>query len=220
LADVLRDKGRKSNMSKVFVSMGMSLDGCVEGPNASVQNMGGDGWGELHGWVFSQRVFRQRLKLGDGGETGADNRFLEQIFDRTGVSIMGKRMFELGEVSWPEEAPFHTPVIVVTHQARAPWVRPGGTTFHFANDGIEDALRRAREVSGNKDVRVSGGANLVVQYLNAGLVDELVLSVAPIFLGGKRLFDGLDPKAVSLEIIDVLASPTVTHLRYAVKKTR
>jgi dihydrofolate reductase len=204
-------------MSKVFVSMGMSLDGCIEGPNASVQNMGGDGWADLHAWVFPQRVFRQRLKLGEGGETGSDNRFLEQIFDRTGVSIMGKRMFELGEVSWPEEPPFHTPVFVVTHQSRAPWVRPGGTTFHFVSDGIDDALRRAREVCGGKDIRISGGANLVVQYLNAGVVDELVLSVTPTFLGGKRLFEGLDRTAVGLEIIDVLTSPNVTHLRYAVK---
>jgi dihydrofolate reductase len=208
-------------MSKVFVSMGMSLDGCIEGPNASVQNMGGDGWGDLHRWVFPQRVFRQRLKLGDGGDTGPDNRFLEEIFDRTGVSIMGKRMFDLGEVSWPEEAPFHTPVFVVTHQARVPWLRPGGTTFHFVNEGIDEALRRARAVCGGKDIRISGGANLVVQYLNAGVVDELVLSVAPTFLGaGKRVFDGLDPSAVGLEITEVLASSNVTHLRYAVKKKR
>lgn len=207
-------------MSKVFVSMDMSLDGCIEGPNASVQNMGGDGWGDLHAWVFPQRVFRERLKLGEGGETGPNNRFLEQIFERTGVSIMGKRMFELGEVSWPEEAPFHTPVLVVTHEARAPWVRPGGTTFHFINDGIEAALRRAREVCGNKDIRISGGANLVAQYLNAGVVDELLLSVTPTFLAGKRLFDGIDPHAVGLEIVEVLASPDVTHLRYAVNKQR
>jgi len=208
-------------MSKVFVSMDVSLDGCSEGPNASLQNMGGDGWGDLHAWVFPQRVFRQRLKLGEGGDTGPDNRFLEEIFRRTGVSIMGKRMFELGEVSWPEEPPFHTPVFVVTHEVRAPWVRKGGTTFHFVNEGIEDVLRRARAVSGGKDIRISGGANLVVQYLNAGVVDELVLSVAPTFLGaGKRVFDGLDPSVVGLEIIDVLASPKVTHLRYAVTKKR
>lgn len=205
-------------MSKVFVSMGMSLDGCIEGPNATMENMGGDGWGALHGWVFQQRVFRERLKFGEGGETGPDNRFLEEVFDRTGVSIMGKRMFELGEKSWPEEPPFHTPVFVVTHEARAPWERIG-TTFHFVNDGIEHALRRAREVCGGKDIRISGGANLVRQYLNAGVVDELVLSVTPIFLAGKRLFDGIDP-SVGLEIIDVLASPKVTHLRYAVKKKR
>ncbi|HVY25804.1 MAG TPA: dihydrofolate reductase family protein [Polyangiaceae bacterium] len=205
-------------MSKVFVSMDVSLDGCIEGPNATLQNMGGDGWGDLHAWVFSQRVFRQRLKIGEGGDTGPDNQFLAAIFERTGASIMGKRMFDLGEASWPEEAPFHTPVFVVTHEVRAPWVRPGGTTFFFVNEGIEPALQRAREVCGDKDIRISGGANLVVQYLNAGFVDELLLSVAPTLLGGKRLFDGIDARAVGLEITETLASPLVTHLRYAVKK--
>jgi len=207
-------------MSKVFVSMDMSLDGCIEGPNATLQNMGGDGWGDLHAWVFSQRVFRERLKIGEGGDTGPDNRFLEAIFDRTGVSIMGKRMFDLGEASWPEEAPFHTPVFVVTHEVRAPWVRPGGTTFYFVNEGIEHALHRAREVCGDKDIRISGGANLVAQYLNAGVVDELLLSVAPTLLGGKRLFDGVDARVVGLELTETLASRNVTHLRYAVKKKR
>jgi dihydrofolate reductase len=208
-------------MSQVFVSMGMSLDGCVEGPNASLGNVGGDGWSDLHAWVFQQRGFRRRLKLGEGGDTGPDNQFLEGIFDRTGVSIMGKRMFELGERAWPEEAPFHTPVFVVTHEVRTPWVRPGGTTFHFVNAGIDEALSRAREVSGGKDVRISGGANLVTQYVNAGVVDELVLSVAPTLLGaGKRLFDGIDASAVGLEIIEVIGSPQVTHLRYRVKNKR
>ena len=206
-------------MSKVFLSMSISLDGCVEGPNATLQNMGGDGWSDLHAWVFQQRTFRQRLKFGEGGETGANDRFLAEIFDRIGANVMGKRMFELGEASWPEEAPFHTPVFVVTHEARAPWVRPGGTTFYFVNDGIEDALRRAREVCGGKDIRICGGANLALQYLNAGHVEELVLSVAPTFLGGgKRLFEGIDRSAIALESIETLGSPQVTHLRYAVKK--
>ncbi len=204
--------------AKVFVSMSMSLDGCTEGPNSSLSNIGGDGWRDLHAWVFQQRAFRERLKFGEGGETGPDNRFIEETFDRTGVSIMGKRMFDFGEKSWPADPPFHTPVFVVTHEVRAPWVREGGTTFYFVNEGIEDALRRAREVSGGKDIRISGGANLVAQYMNAGVVDELVLSVVPTLLGGKRLFEGIDAKVVGLEILDVLASPKVTHLRYAVKK--
>ena len=159
-------------MSKVFVSMGISLDGYVAGPNRSLRNMGGDGWGSLHAWVFEQRVFRQKLKLGDGGETGADNRFLEAVFDRTGANVLGKRMFEEGERAWPEDPPFHAPVFVLTHEVRAPWERKGGTTFHFVNDGIETALRRAREAAGEKDVRISGGGATVLQYLNAGLVDE------------------------------------------------
>ncbi|HEY8091025.1 MAG TPA: dihydrofolate reductase family protein, partial [Polyangiaceae bacterium] len=171
-------------------------------------------------WLFGQRVFREKLRLGEGGETGPDNRFLEAIFDRIGANVMGKRMFDEGERSWPEEAPFHTPVFVLTHEVRAPWERKGGTTFHFVNDGIETALRRAREAAGPKDVRISGGGATVLQYLNAGLVDELLLSLAPTFLGGGgvRLFEGLDRNAVDVSIVEVVSSPKVTHLRYALKK--
>ncbi len=89
---------------------------------------------------LSATVLSQKPQLGVGGETGRDNRMLEETFNRTGVSIMGKRMFDGGERFWPEEAPFHTPVFVLTHQVREPWERPGGTTFHFINDGIDSAL--------------------------------------------------------------------------------
>jgi dihydrofolate reductase len=206
-------------MSKVFVSMGISLDGCVAEPNRSIDNMGSEGWISLHRWVFAQKAFRAQLKLGEGGETGEDNRFLESVFGRTGVSIMGKKMFNEGERGWPEEAPFRTPVFVITHEVREPWERKGGTTFYFVNDGIEAALRRAREVAAGKDIRISGGADIVRQYLNAGLVDELLLSVAPTFLGnGLRLFDGIDAEHVGLDVVEVINSPKVTHLRYAVKK--
>jgi dihydrofolate reductase len=208
-------------MTKVFVSMGISLDGCVAEPNRNIENMGSDGWMSLHRWVFAQKAFREHLGLGEGGETGEDNRFLASVFGRTGVSIMGKKMFKEGERGWPEEPPFRTPVFVLTHEVREPWVRKGGTTFHFVNGGIEDALRRAREVAeaAGKDIRISGGADIVRQYLNAGLVDELLLSVAPTFLGnGLRLFDGIDANGISLEILEAIHSPQVTHLRYAVKK--
>lgn len=206
-------------MSKVFVSMGISLDGCVAEPNRSIENMGSEGWMSLHRWVFAQKAFREHLGLGEGGETGENNRFIASVFDRTGVSIMGKKMFNEGERAWPEEAPFRSPVFVVTHEVRAPWERKGGTTFYFVNDGIEAALRRAREVAGGKDIRISGGADIVRQYLNAGLVDELVLSVAPTFLGkGLKLFDGIDATGLGLEILEAIPSPQVTHLRYAVKK--
>jgi dihydrofolate reductase len=206
-------------MSKVFVSMGISLDGYVAGPNRSLQNMGGDGWSALHAWVYGQRVFREKLQLGGGGETGADNRVLEAVFDRIGANVMGKRMFEEGERAWPEEPPFGGPVFVLTHEVRAPWERKGGTTFHFVNDGIEAALRRARDAAGEKDVRISGGGSTVLQYMNAGLVDELLLSLAPVFLGGGvRLFEGIDEKAVDVSIMEVVSSPAVTHLRYALEK--
>lgn len=206
-------------MGKVFVSMGISLDGCVAEPNRSIENMGSAGWMSLHQWVFAQKAFREHLGLGEGGETGDDNRLLASVFARTGVSIMGKRMFLEGERGWPEEPPFRSPVFVLTHEEREPWVRRGGTTFHFVRDRIEDVLRRAREVAGGKDIRISGGADVVRQYLNAGLVDELLLSVAPTFLGrGLRLFDGVDAERIGLEIVETIGSAKVTHLRYAVTK--
>ncbi len=124
---------------------------------------------------------------------------------------MGKRMFEEGERGGPEEPPFHTQVFVLTHEVRAQWERKGGTTFHFVNDGIEAALRRARAAAGEKDVRISGGGATVLQSLNAGLVDELLLSLAPTFLGGGvRLFEGIDKNAVDVSIMEVVRSPKWT----------
>lgn len=213
-------------MSKVFVNVGMSLDGFIAPAGMDLAHADDPSyndwlsqWMELQKWVGQQRFFRQNLKLGDGGETGQDNQILEQTFERTGVSIMGKRMFDGGEHNWPEEAPFHTPVFVLTHQVRDPWERPGGTTFCFVNDGIESALHQAREAAGGKDIRIAGGADTILQYLNAGLVDELAIELAPVFFGaGTRLFDGVDRLAVSLEIVEALHSPLVTHLRYAVTK--
>jgi dihydrofolate reductase len=212
-------------MGKVFFSVGMSLDGFMAPEGMDLAHADDPNykdwlsqWMELQKWVSQQRFFRENLQLGEGGETGQDNRILEETFNRTGVNIMGKRMFEGGERFWPEEAPFHTPVFVLTHQVRSPWERPGGTTFHFVNDGIESALRQAREVAGDKDIRIAGGAHAIVQYLNAGLVDEFSIALAPVFFGeGVRLFDGIDRRKVSPEIVEAIHSPLVTHLRYAVK---
>jgi dihydrofolate reductase len=212
-------------MGKVFFSVGMSLDGFMAPEGMDLAHADDPNykdwlsqWMELQKWVSQQRFFRENLQLGEGGETGQDNRILEETFNRTGVNIMGKRMFEGGERFWPEEAPFHTPVFVLTHQVRSPWERPGGTTFHFVNDGIESALRQAREVAGGKDIRIAGGAHAIVQYLNAGLVDEFSIALVPVFFGeGIRLFDGIDRRKVSPEIVEAIHSPLVTHLRYAVK---
>ncbi len=204
-------------MSKVFISMGMSLDGRIAGPNRGPTNPLGDHGVEIHNWAYTQEVFRQNLKLGPGGETGTDNRILDATIRRTGAQIMGKRMFEEGEQNWPEDAPFHTPVFVLTHEKRQPWERKGGTTFYFVNDGIESALRQARKAAGGKDIRISGGANVALQYLNAGLVDELSIALASMVLGdGLRLFDGVDKRRFSLKIVEAVHSPLVTHLRYAV----
>lgn len=213
-------------MSKVFFSVGMSLDGFLapegmELPHAADPNYKDwlAQWMALQQWIFRQQFFRETLQLGPGGETGEDNRLLEETFNRTGVSIMGKQMFDGGEHNWPEEAPFHTPVFVLTKQVRDPWERPGGTTFHFVNDGSESALRQARAVAGGKDIRIAGGANAILQYLNAGLVDEFTIAMAPVFFGaGIRLFEGIDRQKVTVEIAETIPSTLVTHLRYTVTK--
>ena len=209
-------------MAKVFFSVTMSLDGFIA---PEMMKMGVPveqwlpQWMELQKYVFEQRFFRENLNLGEGGETGEDNRLLEETYKRTGVSIMGKRMFDGGEQAWPEEAPFHTPVFVLTKQVRSPWERPGGTTFHFVNDGIERALLRARNEAGDRDIRIAGGADVIIQYLNAGLVDEFAIALSPVLLGaGRRLFDGIDASRVSLDPMEAISSPMVTHLRYAVRR--
>jgi dihydrofolate reductase len=209
-------------VAKVFFSVTMSLDGFIA---PEMMKMGVPveqwlpQWMELQKYVFEQRFFRENLNLGEGGETGEDNRLLEETYKRTGVSIMGKRMFDGGEQAWPEEAPFHTPVFVLTKQVRSPWERPGGTTFHFVNDGIERALLRARNEAGDRDIRIAGGADVIIQYLNAGLVDEFAIALSPVLLGaGRRLFDGIDASRVSLDPMEAISSPMVTHLRYAVRR--
>lgn len=202
---------------KVFFSVSMSLDGYIA-PRSLDQLMGPQ-WMELQQWVFPQRFFRENLKFGEGGEEGRDNDILRETFERTGASVMGKRMFDGGEHAWPEDAPFHTPVYVVTHERREPWERPGGTTFHFVNDGIEAAIANAREAAGARDVRIAGGGETILQYLNAGLVDEFSIALSPVLFGdGVRLFEGVDAARIALEPIRTEPSQRVTHLTYAVRK--
>ncbi|MFF1714082.1 dihydrofolate reductase family protein [Streptomyces sp. NPDC058268] len=200
---------------KVFFSVSMSLDGFIA-PETSEELMGKQ-WMELQQWVFPLRFFRENLKLGGGGEEGRDNDIVRETFERTGASVMGKRMFDAGEKMWPAEAPFHTPVFVVTHEKRDPWERPGGTTFHFVNDGIETALDLAREAAGDRDVRIAGGGATILEYVNAGLVDEFSIALSPVLFGsGIRLFDGVDASRVALEPVRSEPSSRVTHLTYAV----
>jgi dihydrofolate reductase len=204
---------------KVFFSVSMSLDGFI----APVGNMGEPDWTaqwmELHRWIFPLRFFRENLKFGEGGEEGRDNDIARETFERTGSSVMGKRMFDLGERAWPEEAPFHTPVFVLTHEKRDPWKRPGGTTFHFVNDGIEAALDQARAAAGERDVRIAGGGATITEHLNAGFIDEFSLALSPVVFGaGIRLFDGVDARRVALSPIRAEPTERVTHLTYAVRK--
>lgn len=209
-------------MNKVFVNIGLSLDGYMAPEGMTLehwqtpdyQNWGAK-WGTLMGWILKQQSFRENHGFGAGGETGPVNDMLRATTERIGVNIMGKRMFEQGEISWPEEAPFHTPVLVLTHEKREPWVRPGGTTFYFVNDGPRSALEQAREMAGNKDIRISGGADVVQQYLNMGVVDEMDIALAPIlFSGGRRLFDNLSQTIPQFRVDSVLNTPDATHIRY------
>jgi dihydrofolate reductase len=216
---------------KVFFSVSMSLDGFIAPEPVPVEDCFSPDkqsdpgikrwmskWSELQAWLFPLRFIRENLKLGEGGEEGRDNDLARQAFERTGASVMGKRMFDLGEQSWPEDAPFHTPVFVLTHEKRAPWKRPGGTTFHFVSDGIESALRQAREAAGDRDVRIAGGGATILQYLNAALIDELSIALAPVLFGsGIRLFDGIDASRVVLQPLRAEPTERVTHLTYAVR---
>ena len=202
---------------KVFFSVSMSLDGFIA--PESLSDLIGQQWMELQAWVFPLRFFRENLGLGEGGEEGRDNDIARETFERTGASVMGKRMFDAGEAMWPDDAPFHTPVFVVTHEQRAPWGRPGGTTFHFVNDGIESALEQAREAAGDRDVRIAGGGATILEYLNAGLIDECSIALSPVLFGsGIRLFEGVDAARVALELVRTEPSPRVTHLTYAVRQ--
>ncbi|MFC4944897.1 dihydrofolate reductase family protein [Pseudonocardia sp. GCM10023141] len=202
---------------KVFFSVSMSLDGFIA-PESSADLMGQQ-WLELQQWVLPTRFMRENLQFGEGGEEGLDNDIARGTHLRTGASVMGKRMFDAGERMWPEEAPFHTPVFVVTHEKRDPWERPGGTTFHFVNDGIESALDQAREAAGDRDVRIAGGGATIVEYVNAGLIDEFSTALAPVVFGsGIRLFEGVDADRVALDQVRAEPSNRVTHLTYAVRE--
>ncbi len=209
-------------MSKVFVNNGLSLDGYMAPEGMTMEHWQTPGyknwgakWGTMMAWILKQQAFRDNLKMGPGGETGPQNDMLRKSMERSGANIMGKRMFEQGEASWPEEAPFHTPVYVLTHEEREPWVRPGGTTFYFVNDGVESALRQAREAAGERDIRISGGADVLQQYLCMGLIDELEIALAPIlFGGGRRLFENMHDSLPQFQIESVFHSPIATHLRY------
>jgi dihydrofolate reductase len=210
----------------VISDISMSLDGYVAGPNQTLEQPLGEGGEGLHEWVFGLKTWREHHGM-EGGETGPDDHVVAEAVDRADATIMGRRMFSGGEGPWEDDPnangwwgddpPFRHPVFVLTHHAREPLELQGGTTFTFVTDGIEAALGQARAAAGDRDVHVAGGANVIQQYLNAGLLDELELHVVPRLLGGGvRLLDGVH--GVGLEPSRVVDSPAVTHLRYRVTR--
>ncbi|NQX26351.1 dihydrofolate reductase family protein [Microbacteriaceae bacterium VKM Ac-2854] len=195
-------------MGIVVCNIGTSLDGYLAGPNQTLETPMGEGVDGLHRWQFEQR------------ERNADE-VARQV--SSGAFIMGRNMFgpDRGDWDldwtgwWGEEPPYHAPVFVLSHRPRESLVMQGGTTFHFVTDGIHSALEQAKAAAGDADVAIAGGASTVNQYLNAGLIDEIRISVAPIVIGsGARLFDGV--AGLKLEPIYAVGNELVTHLRYRV----
>jgi len=205
-------------MSNIIIDCGITLDGYFAGNDRSPQNPMGGVSGQIHAWMFQQKAFWEHLDMEGGNEEGADGKYIRDTIERTGAFIMGKRMFEEGEAAWPNNL-FKSDVFVLTHEIREPWIQEGTTTFHFINDGIESALSKARQSSKGKDIRIQGGANTIQQFLNAGLIDECFIHIAPVFLGtGIRLFDGINNDKYNLEIIEQIPSKLTTHIRYKLTK--
>jgi dihydrofolate reductase len=209
-------------MSSVTCQISISLDGFVAGPNQNVANPLGEGGMRLHQWAFATESWRAQHGA-RGGERSADAEVVDEVTRDVGAYIMGRRMFGGGDGPWDEswrgwwgeEPPYHVPVFVLTHHPREPLEMQGGTTFNFVTDGIDSALEQARAAAGSKQVSIAGGATAVQQYLAAGLLDELYLHIVPVVLGaGERLLENVgDP---TLEPVEVVASPAVTHVKYRV----
>jgi len=196
-------------VGKVVVSaVGVSIDGFAAGPDQSLENPLGVGFGEVMNWFFPTQVF-QRMYGNSEGETGIDNGFAEESMSGKGAWILGRNMFGPIRGPWPDdkwkgwwgdEPSYHVPTFVLTHYQRDPIEMKGGTTFYFVTGGIHEALERARDAAGDKDIRIGGGAETIRQYLQAGLVDDMHLAVRPVIMGsGENLFQGLDLRALGYE---------------------
>ena len=217
-------------MTQVVAQMSVSLDGYYTGPRdpRNPQDMAGwlggpeaPGFFRVTRWATNALAWRQRQGF-DGGERSIDSDIIEEYFAAAGAYVMGRRMFDAGEIPWGDTPPFRAPVFVVTHRPREVLVRQGGTTFTFVTGGVERAIELAREAAGGKDVSVAGGGTLLRDVVRLGLLDQLELHIAPVLLGdGQRLFDaslGLgDNEGIELSATRVIETSEVTHVRYAVK---
>ncbi len=213
-------------MTKLRFNLAISLDGYLAGPDQSVDHPLGVGGLHLHDWAFPLAAFR-RMHGMEGGEVNASSQVIEEAVANVGAFIMGRNMFGGYPGPWRDDPPwtgwwgdnppYHVPVFVLTHHARPPLAMQGGTTFSFVTDGIAAALAVARAAAGDKDIVVAGGARVAQQYLAAGLIDEVNVSIVPLLLGaGERLFDRLGGAAPRLEPVRVIEAPGVTHLKYRV----
>ncbi len=205
----------------------MSLDGYTAAPGQSLENPFGVGGMPIMDWALATRTFKKMFGM-EGGTTGIDDDFAAHADDGIGTTIMGRNMFSPLRGDWLNEdwkgwwgpnPPYHHPVFVVTHHARKSFPMEGGTTFEFVTEGIETALEKAFAAANGKDVRVGGGSNLIRQYLNAGLIDELQLVVATKLLGGgERLFENGDETAKRYECVKLVSSEAASHVHLIKRK--
>ena len=217
-------------MSRLRCHISISADGYVAGPNQSEENPLGEGGERLHDWVVPLAAWREPHGK-EGGEVNASTPIMEESLENVGAGIMGRNMFgppgggDWGDGEWKgwwgDEPPFHHDVFIITHHPREPLELEGGTTFHFVTDGIASALERAMDSANGQDVMLSGGAEVINQYLAAGLLDELDLHIAPLLLGrGARLFDDLGSAEIELEQVRAVDAPGVTHVKYRLTTSR
>ncbi len=203
-------------MSKVVVrGFSISIDGFGAGPQQDLQNPLGVGGPEMFDWFFHTRHWR-KMHGQEGGETGVDDEIAAQAMSGLGAWILGRNMFGPVRGPWPdenwkgwwgEEPPYHVPVFVLTHHARAPFAMKGNTTFHFVTDGIHSALEQAKKAAGERDVRIGGGAATIRQYLRERLIDELQLTISPVLLGaGEPLLPNMDLRALGYECVKHMPS--------------
>ena len=202
-------------------SFAVSLDGYAAGPNQSIENPLGVRGPELFEWFFSTRTWK-KMHGHESGSTGADNEWAQRGMENVGAWILGRNMFGPVRGPWPdeswkgwwgEEPPYHVPTFVLTHHHRQPLEMKGGTTFHFATDGIHAALQRAKDAAKHKDVRIGGGIATIQQYLRARLIDELHLAFRPIIMGsGENLFAGVDLAALGYRCTEHVSTDLVMHV--------
>jgi dihydrofolate reductase len=200
----------------------LSLDGFGAGTNQSLEQPMGERAEALHGWFRSTRTFQTMIGNDGQGVDGPDEDFAARGFENVGAWILGRNMFGPVRGPWPDEEwkgwwgdepPYHVPVFVLTHHARAPLHMKGGTTFHFVTDGIESAYAQAREAANGKDMRLGGGVATVREYLRAGLIDEMHLAISPVLLGaGESLLAGIDLPSLGFRCIEHVPTALATHV--------
>jgi dihydrofolate reductase len=197
-------------MGKVNAGITTSVDGYIAGPDDGPGKGLGEGGERLHYWVFGGPWSYDNEPQGE--PSGEDAEYLAEASSRAGAVVGGRATYEAAR-HWGDENPFGLPFFIVTHR---PEEQPEGGHFQFVS-GVEEAVERAREAAGDKNVNIMGGADIIRQALEADLVDELTIIVAPVILGGgKRLFEGFT-KSLDLEHLGVRQSPYATFIEYRVK---